>query len=71
MAISDEELQKLGLGSSSSEEAPEAAKLFWGDEELADVGGGRFYPKRSVTSQRSLELSVPASDLPRFAQPRS
>ncbi len=58
VAISDEELQNLGLGSSCSEEAPEAAKLFWGDEELEDVGGGRLYPKRSVSSQSSLQLSI-------------
>ena len=51
LAISDEELAQtlLGLRSSSRDEALEAAKLFWPGEELMDVGGDRFYPRRQVS----------------------
>ena len=47
VAISEDELAQLGQNG-CEDEAPEYAKLFWGDEELKDVGGGRYYPKRQA-----------------------
>ena len=67
MAISEDELAQLGLDGCENE-APEYAKLFWGDEELEDVGGGRYYPKRQALrclvkrSSHMLEnISMPSS----------
>ena len=43
VAISDAELRATGL---LEDDAPEAARLFWGGNELVHVGDGRWYPKR-------------------------
>ena len=43
VAIPDAELRMMGL---LEDDAPEAAHLFWGGEELISVGDGRWYPKR-------------------------
>ena len=45
VAISEDDLAQMGLDD-CGDEAPENAKLFWGVEELENVGGGRYYPKR-------------------------
>ena len=45
VALSEDELARLGLDD-CKDEAPEYAKLFWGVEELENVGGGKYYPKR-------------------------
>lgn len=52
MAIPPDELAQLGLDSCSNKDeqnkAPKQTRLFWGGEELVDVGGKRFYPKRQA-----------------------
>jgi hypothetical protein len=43
VAIPDAELRATGL---LKDDAPEAARLFWGGKELVNVGDDRWYPKR-------------------------
>ncbi|CAK0749789.1 hypothetical protein CVIRNUC_001938 [Coccomyxa viridis] len=55
VAISEDELAQLGQDG-CEDEAPEYARLFWGDEELEDVGCGRYYPKRFVRQAGDMPL---------------
>ena len=61
MAIPDDELARLGL-SSSSNEAQEAAQLFWAGEELTDMGDGRFYPCRQASLGLTPSMCCHAGD---------
>ncbi len=67
VAVSDQQLTRLRRLRGSSDEESEAtdlfrATLFWAGEELADVGGGRFYPCRQaslICHLTGAESSVP------------